>query len=169
MTLKDFSLYDNNHFVAMEYHKLILNRTFIVLLTNDYLIGLQANGMVSIQGGVDVFTQEISKSYAIRGDLANPFSYVKDKYIRAIESFDLLDGSILRQSKTNFMIHKTDIKNVYFDASKKWGMGYYPHDGKVYVETMDNKKREFIILGEQSGEVIAQLILKMKEGFFEGK
>jgi hypothetical protein len=145
----------------MEYHKLILNRTFLILLTPDYLIGLQANGMVSIEGGKDIFTQEITKPYAIRGDLSNPYSYVKDKYIRAIETLNLLDGSILLKNKTNFIIHKKDIKNVYFDATKKWGMGYYPHDGKVYLETFDNKKREFIILGDQSGETIAQRILKM--------
>jgi hypothetical protein len=33
-------------------------------------------------------------------------------------------------------------------------MGEYPHDGKVYVTTKDGKRREFIILGNQSGESI---------------
>jgi hypothetical protein len=33
-------------------------------------------------------------------------------------------------------------------------MGYYPHDGKVYVRTKDGKNREFIILGSQSGQEI---------------
>lgn len=33
-------------------------------------------------------------------------------------------------------------------------MGSYPHDGKVHVKTQAGKKREFIILGNQSGEAI---------------
>jgi len=37
-------------------------------------------------------------------------------------------------------------------------MGYYPHDGKVYVTTNNNKKKEFIILGAQSGEAIKNWI-----------
>lgn len=39
-------------------------------------------------------------------------------------------------------------------------MGYYPHDGKVYVKTYDGKKKEFIILGSQSGEEIKNWIEK---------
>ncbi len=38
-------------------------------------------------------------------------------------------------------------------------MGYYPHDGRVTIETFENKKREFIILGNQSGQDIANWIL----------
>jgi len=37
-------------------------------------------------------------------------------------------------------------------------MGPYPHDGRVTIETYDNNKREFIILGNQSGKSIANLI-----------
>ena len=43
---------------------------------------------------------------------------------------------------------------------KKWGMGYYPHDGKVYVKTKNGKKKEFIILGSQSGKEIENWIKK---------
>ncbi len=38
-------------------------------------------------------------------------------------------------------------------------MGYYPHDGKVYIETFDGMKKELIVLGNQSGRKIADLIL----------
>jgi hypothetical protein len=95
----------------------------------------------------------------IRGDLQNPYSYVKAKYIDRIQECNLLDGSILQQNKSNFIIKRADIKNAYYDPKKKWGMGYYPHDGKVYIETNDGRKKEFIILGNQSGHKIATLIL----------
>jgi len=159
MTLKDLVLTDDNHFVAMEYYKLILNRTFLILLTKDSLIGIQGNGVISVEGGKDPFTKQITKSLAVRGDLTNPYSYLKEKYIHEIENENLLDQSFLLKNKTNFIVTRKDIKNARYDPKKKWGMGHYPHDGKVYIETADNKKREFIILGDQSGQRIANLIL----------
>lgn len=51
MKFKDFVLKEGNHFVAMEYYNLILNRTYLCLLTEDYLIGLKVNGIVGVEGG----------------------------------------------------------------------------------------------------------------------
>jgi hypothetical protein len=158
MKFKDFELKENNHFIAMQYFGLILNRTFLVLLTNEFLIGIKVNGLVSVEGGGNIFVKEVTTAMAIRGDLDNPYSYMKAKYIDRIQNYDILDGSILTQNKANFVIKKLDIKNAHYDPRKKWGMGYYPHDGKVYVETLDGKKKELIVLGNQSGDKIAKLI-----------
>jgi hypothetical protein len=49
---------------------------------------------------------------------------------------------------------------VHYDSSKKWGMGSYPHDGKVHVTTKTGQKKEFIMIGEQDGAAIAQAIQK---------
>ena len=156
MTLKEFKLTEDNHFVAMEYYNLILNRTFLVLLTKDSIVGLKGNGLISIEGGGDILTKNVTRSLAVRGDLTNPYSYLKDKYIRGVENENLFDKeALLKSNKSNFIIERTTIKSVYYDPRKKWRMGYYPHDGKVYIETVDNKKREFIILGSQSGQNIA--------------
>ena len=159
MKFKDFELNDVNHFVAMQYYGLILNRTFLVLLTKDFLIGIKVNGLVSVEGGGSILTQELSKTMAVKGDLQNPYSYIKSKYINKAQNLDLLDGSILKQDKSNFFIRRVNIKNAYYDPKKKWGMGYYPHDGKVYIVTNDGKKKELIILGNQSGHQIANLVL----------
>lgn len=155
MTLKNFDFKEDNHFIAMEYYNLILNRTFIILLTTEYLIGLQGNGMVSVEGGEDMFTKQITGSLAIKGDLMNPYSYLKEKYIREIENENLLGDSFLKLNKNNFKISKKDIKKVFYEPKKKWGMGNYPHDGRIYIETISGKKKELIILGDQSGEKIA--------------
>ena len=64
--------------------------------------------------------------------------------------------AILSLDKSNFTIPYRDIASVSFDESKKWGMGPYPHDGKVFVTTKDGSKREFIILANQSGQSIAR-------------
>ena len=158
MTFSDFELTEDNHFVAMEYYMLLLNRTYLILLSNDTIIGILGNGMVSIEGGDDFYSKKITNTFAIRGDLTNPHSYLKQKYIQKVETDNLFDGSILKKSKANFIIKKSELVDVHYDQSKKWGMGYYPHDGKVYVET-NKMKREFIILGNQSGQKIANLIL----------
>lgn len=158
MKLEDLELTNDNHFVAMEYYYLILNRTFLVIKTKGFLIGIQGNGLVSVEGGNDFLTQLITYSIAIKGDLTNPRSYLKEKYLKKAANLNLIDGSIIEANKTNFLIKLSDIKSAIYNPSKKFGMGYYPHDGRVIMETFDNKKREFIILGNQSGESIANLI-----------
>lgn len=159
MTLETFKLTEKNHFIAMEYYYLILNRTFLILLTKDYLIGIQGNGLVSIEGGDNILARELTATMAIKGDLTDPYSYLKNKYLEKASNLDFFDGSLIDANKTNFIIKRSDIKNVYHDPKKKWGMGYYPHDGKVFVETIKNKKREFIILGNQSGQDISNWLL----------
>jgi hypothetical protein len=158
MKLKDIELTDDNHFVAMEYYYLILNRTFLVIQAKGFLIGIQGNGLVSVEGGKDILTLQITSNMAIKGDLTNPYSYLQNKYLEKIGDLNLIDGSIIEANKTNFLIKLSDIKSVISNPSKKFGMGPYPHDGRVTIETYDNKKRELIILGNQSGENIANLI-----------
>lgn len=159
MKFKEFELTNDNYFIAMQYYGLILNRTFLVILTNGLVLGVKVNGLVSVESGGNVFVKELSKAMAIRGDLQNPYSYIKSKYIDRIRDCELLDGSILVKDSSNFMIKRIDMKSAYYDPKKKWGMGYYPHDGKVYIETFDGMKKELIVLGNQSGRKIADLIL----------
>lgn len=154
MTITEFTATERKHFVALEYHWLILNQTFLVLLTDDALLGLKVNGVVSVEGGRNVLTREITHAMAIQGDLTNPYSYIKNSYAAKYEKLDVGSESILTIDKSNFQISYKDIASVSFDKSKKWGMGYYPHDGKVLVTTKDGRKREFVILGSQSGETI---------------
>ena len=160
MKLKDIELTHDNHFIVMEYYFLILNRTFLVIKSDDYLIGIQSNGMVSVEGGEDVLTHFMTAKMAIKNDLENPTSYLKSKYLDKIDNLDLLDGSIINANKTNFILKISDIKSATYNPSKKFGMGYYPHDGRVTIRTIQNKKREFIILGNQSGQHIANLLTR---------
>ena len=159
MKFKDFELNSDNHFIAMQYFGLILNRTYIVLLTKDRIIAIKVNGLVSVESGGNILAKELSKTMTVKGDLQNPYSYIKSKYLDRVRDLELVDANILAQNKSNFVIHRADIINAYYDPKKKWGMGYYPHDGKVYVATSDGKKKEFIILGNQSGHKVASLIL----------
>jgi len=153
--LRDFPLIESNHFIAMEYYGLILNRTFLILITDDHLIGLKVNGMVSVEAGEeDPITASIINEKAIKGDLSNPYLYIKNEYFKKIENLNVFGEEIINEDKSNFKISRQKIKKVTYDKRKKWGMGYYPHDGKVYLKTENKRKREFIILGSQSGEEI---------------
>ena len=160
MKLRDYELKEENHFVAMEYYNLIMNRTFLVLILEDYLIGLKVNGLVSSEGGGDPITRAVTKKMSIQDDLENPYSYVKSKYFRKMENLDILGPEILSTEKSNFKISREKIESVTYDKRRKWGMGHYPHDGKVYVKTKNGRKREFIILGSQSGEGIKERVEK---------
>jgi hypothetical protein len=147
----------------MQFYYLILNRTYLIILGDTALIGVVGNGIVAAEGGGDEVTRLISKSLSVQGDLNNPFSYIKNSYIKNVENLDLEGEDILLQNRANFKIRYDDITSVKYDASKKWGMGYYPHDGKVYVKTRKGKKIEFIILGSQSGKSITERILRQKQ------
>ena len=77
MTIAEFLAAERNHFIAMEYYWVMLNRTFLVLLTDDALVGLKVNGAVSVEGGRDAITRGITRAMAVKGDLTNPYSYIK--------------------------------------------------------------------------------------------
>jgi hypothetical protein len=160
MTLQEFGLREENHFVAMEYYRLIMNRTFLVLLTPEYLVGLKVNGWVNVEGRIDPATLLITRALSVRGDLSDPYAYIKGKYLEKLLGVDLRGEAILARDRANFRMGRTDIVEVRHDPRKKWGMGYYPHDGKVYVLTRDHRQREFIILGNQSGRLVKEWILK---------
>ncbi len=143
----------------MEYYGLILNRTFLVLITNEYLIGIQGNGLIAVEGSPDLITginyaEPFVREMVVKGDLSNPYRYLKAKYFTNIKETDLHSNQFLSDNKANFRIHIRDIKRIYHDPKKKWGMGNYPHDGKIYIETFEGKRKELIILGGQSGQAI---------------
>ncbi len=158
MKLKDIQLKDDNHFVAMQYYGLILNRTYLILITESHIIGVVGNGLISVQGRGSTLTSVITGNMAIHEDLMNPLSYLKDKYLERVNDLNLLKSNINKKHYANFRIKISEIIEVNHDPSKKWGMSYYPHDGKIYIKTKD-KKMEFIILGKQSGSKIVKIII----------
>lgn len=158
--LRDYELKAGNHFIAMEYYNLMMNRTFLVLILEDCLIGLKVNGLISVEAGGEPLTRSITNQMSIQDDLENPYAYLKSSYLRKIENLNIHGESILKIEKPNFRINCNEIERVTYDKRKKWGMGHYPHDGKVYVKTKNGKKKEFIILGSQSGKEIEKWIDK---------
>ena len=158
MKISEFDFTSDNHFVAMEYYWLILNRTFLILIADNELIGIKVHGPIGVESS-DAMANLLP--LAIDGDLQNPYSYISAKYVEKIKDIDLKSNEFLAADRSNFRINKLDIIETSYDKSKKWGMGYYPHDGKIYVRTKDNRRREFIILGSQSGQNIKNKLARI--------
>jgi len=163
MTLKEIGLKKGNHFIAMEYYGLILNRTFLVLITEEHLVGLKVNGFVSSNmvfdptSLIDIATT-VLENYADDSDLDNPYSYIKKRYIKKVENLNIAGSEILAANSSNFRIERKNISQAHYNATRKLSMAEYPHDGVVNIRYAQGSKREFIILGKQSGEQIAQWI-----------
>lgn len=125
----------------MEYFALILNRTYLVSVEDGQLIGSVCRGLTAVAGGGDSFTRAITAKLVVYGDLSDPASYVSA-------------ATLSKGHSANFAIALSAVRSVTYDPEKKWGMGCYPHDGRVIVATLE-RNREFIILGDQSGREIA--------------
>lgn len=152
MLIGDFKLAEHNHFVAMEYYGFILNRTYLLLLVSDCLVGIVANGIVAAEGGRGL-VKWLSSRLAIRGDLADPKAYINAAFLGQMASIDLQEGDLSESHRANFRLPLNQVHAISFDPSPKWGMGYYPHDGKIRVVTR-TLTREFIVLGNQSGRTV---------------
>lgn len=156
MRLMNDPLNDDNHFIAMEYYGGIFNRTFLVILMDEYLIGLKVNNTITTEHDWDFLFMKYITSIPRNADLENPTTYMSKKYLQIYHELNLSDNSIISTNKSNFKIPYSAIQSVNFNKRKKFGMGYIPHDGRICIET--NKKREFIILGNQNGDEISESI-----------
>ena len=135
-------------FVAMEYFALILNRSFLIFITDEGLRGWKFCG---------------------------PVTTSSPQFYRPIE--ELLDdpemecGSAaftdLMHGPDTFLIPYKAIRSVDFTAKTKWGMGPILHAGILSLGLTAGRKREFILLGAAYGDGIRDAILA-KTGCFSG-
>lgn len=131
-------------FVAMEYYALVLNRCFVISIDGERLRGVQCRGLTGATSGRDALARFLDRRFAVHGDLHDPSSYI-DTRLRT------------RPRRADFSFPLREILAVEHDPRPKWGMGGYPHDGRLHLH-MDRGTREFIVLGRQSGrEICAHL------------
>ncbi len=127
----------------MEYYALILNRTYLVLVDGTCINGIVCRGLTSIESGIGI-TRALTERLAVHGDLSDPSSYV-------------VGHELVSHNSANFTIPLSEVTSIAYNPGKKWGMGYYPHDGRVFIQTR-LRQRELIVLGDQSGRGIADLL-----------
>ena len=143
------------YFIAMEY-KGISNCILKIYVTDSLIMGAKVNGYIVSQPYIGIGTTVPVKQ------MHNPEAYVK-KNLDVYDSL-LTDQSVfLKKDKYNFIVRRSAIKRIWHDPSHKWGMGYYPDTGKIYLEsevTPKNKKevREFILVGDQDAKKLIELL-----------
>lgn len=164
MTLQNFVLTDNNHFIASQYNNLFFKRVFLVLITKNYLVGLVCNNRLMVETNADLLINHINNPLTInRGSLNNPYSYLKAEMVKKVVNRYLYDKSIFVLDKANFRIDRNDVKVAINSTTKAKYLGSYPSDGTVYIETIKGIKHEFHLLGNQIGNNIVQCILTRQE------
>jgi len=164
MKFQDLNFTSGKIFIAMEYYFLILNRTFLVVIGDSELIGLKIRGLISAENNSNLLASRATNHLAIKGSLDDPNSYINPKLLGKYAELDIQSSLVMEMDSSNFKIKFDDILDVYHDKRKKWGMGYYPHDGKIYVETSVTNK-ELIILGNQQGADIEKQLSSAIEKF----
>ena len=126
-------------FVAMEYFALILNRSFLVYITDDGLRGWKFCGPVT------AFSPQFYKP--IEELLDDP------EMEPGSEGFnDLMHGP------DTFLIPYSAIRSVEFVGRTKWGMGSILHSGILSLGLTGDVRREFILLGFAYGDGIRDSI-----------
>jgi hypothetical protein len=142
------------HFIAMEY-KGMSNCIYKIYVTDSLIFGAKVNGYITTEPNFGMGTS-IPKD-----KMHDPESYVDPK----MDKYDTLlsdNAAFLKADGNNFIIRKADIKQVSHNPKKKWGMGYYPHAGRIEIETIktsENRKgdRELILVGDQNPDLIVGL------------
>jgi hypothetical protein len=132
-------------FAAMEYYALILNRSFLVYVRREGLYGMKFCGLVASNTG-RYFDPALDL-------LDDPW------FTPGTEAFQ----KTMKESRANFFIPRSDIEDVQFDSSPKWGMGQIPHAGKLKVVLRSGSCRELVLLGEAYGDGIRRVILESQD------
>ncbi|HMH23255.1 MAG TPA: hypothetical protein VK563_15830 [Puia sp.] len=148
-----------SYFIAMEY-KGLLNCIYKVYVTDSLIMGARVNGYIVCGPNLGIGT-----TIPMR-DIRNPAAYVNKKMDQSYaDSLRTDEPKFLKRDKANFIVHRSEVKKIWYDPSHKWGMGYYPDHGKIYLEspkTTSNKEivRELILVGDQNPDFIMSLLVK---------
>ncbi len=127
-----------------------------VYVTDSLIMGAKVNGYIACGPSFGLGTSVPVKF------MHDPEGYIKKKF----DTYDSLltdEAAFLKRDKFNFIVRRSDVKKIWHDPSHKWGMGYYPDTGKIYVESAinsENKKavRELILVGDQDPAGILKLM-----------
>jgi hypothetical protein len=127
-------------FVAMSYHSLILNRTYLVLVSDRVVAGAVVRGVMG--------SPQLSGP-----ELLNPLHYPNPKLLQRYARLDIHSDAFLAVHAAGFRIDRTALTDVILDLSPKWGMGKVPYSGRIILRTRETA-RELILLGRQDvGEI----------------
>jgi len=119
------------HFVALEYYFGILNRTYVVFVTDTMIYGAKVRGLLPAPINVGERWR-------------NPYFYPKLSYLKRLTGFSVHSSEFLNQHNANFQIERSEIQRVEWSNEEKWGMGTVPYSGRIVVILPGNRTRELI-------------------------
>ncbi len=143
-----------DYFIAMQY-KGLSNCIYKIYVTDSLIMGAKVNGYIAAPPNFGIGT-------VIPADLRlNPESYVNRKMEAKYSALITNNQQFLAADKQNFIIRKKDVKTIFHDPTKKWGMGPYPHNGKIIIQTtqkvrgyFNDTECELILVGDQDPQII---------------
>lgn len=137
-------------FVAMEYWGLFLNRTFVIFVNKERVLGLKVKGIV---GASPVY---LLKKYQ------DPNTFITTRSRKKYSNLEnVSDDAVLELDWHNFIIQANEINEIIQTTDKKANMGTVPHSGRIFITDKNGKKREFILLGTQDVLTIFQNLKKI--------
>jgi hypothetical protein len=131
-------------FLAMEYYLLISNRSFEITITSSAVCGAFVRGAIAGTPS-GIMAAHISK---------DPTILVHPKRLARARAHEPGSPSYLSLHRLNFAISRSAISCLRYDPRPKWGMGTVPHTGRLHVDLIDGKSREFILLGQQDAAAL---------------
>ncbi len=132
-------------FLAMEYYRLIWNRTFEVTVDESGCSGAFVRGAIST-GSPGIVMAAMDDE---------PAHLVDAKRLDASREHPAGSSEYLAKHRFNFTWPRASILAIRFNPRKKWGMGAIPHDGRIEFERSD-RSREFIVLGKDRAPKILE-------------
>ncbi|WP_374950638.1 hypothetical protein [Mucilaginibacter sp.] len=145
------------YFIAMQY-KGMSNCIYKVFVTDSTVMAAKVNGYIGVSSPFKIGTTVPANV------MHDPEAYINRSLSSKYDSLLNDNQKFVKADKQNFIIRKEDIKRVYHNPEKKWGMGYYPHNGRIEIQTTKKVKglnseteREFILIGDQDPKTILKL------------
>lgn len=136
-------------FVAMQYYWGILNRSYLIAVTDLYICGARVGGLVAAP-------------HIPTPEWLRPEFYVSPRLLRRYKGLDVTTPAFLKQDQANFQIPRHTILRID-SHPKKWGMATVPYSGRLVLHTASGKSYEFILLGKQDREAIRERLLPYEE------
>jgi hypothetical protein len=133
------------NFVALEYCYGMLNRTYVVFVTNVVICAAKVRCI-------------LPAPLTAGRRWHDPYFDARPAQMKRYVDVDLESQDFLARGWANFQIPKQDLESVTFSADAKWGMGTVPYSGRIFLRTKNGRKRELVLLGTQNGrEICAKL------------
>jgi hypothetical protein len=135
----------------MMYYRLVLNRTYRVVVTDRSVCGARVHGLMS-------------SPPTARPEHYNPEFYVNAKLESQYHGVDPESDTFLTIDRANFQIAREEIVRVEHIEKKKWGMGAVPCSGRIVLHLRDGRTHELILLGRQNAGAIARSLAQEAVG-----